>query len=99
MLTPFSSRNFVLKIAQIMNIFNFSKISPGEEACKSHFTKERKKQGVHTAICNFRKILLGIHHGVKSEYLQNYLNEFCYKFNRRYFNPNIFDRLIIASIT
>ena len=25
--------------------------------------------------------------------MQNYLNEFCYKFNRRYFGENLFDRL------
>ena len=29
----------------------------------------------------------------KKEYLQYYLNEFCYKFNRRYFYEKLFDRL------
>jgi hypothetical protein len=32
------------------------------------------------------------------EYLQSYLNEFCYKFNRHYFEEALFDRLIIASV-
>jgi hypothetical protein len=32
------------------------------------------------------------------EYLQRYLNEFCYKFNRHYFGEALFDRLIIASV-
>jgi hypothetical protein len=31
--------------------------------------------------------------------LQNYLNEFCYKFNRRYFGENLLDRLMIAFVT
>lgn len=52
---------------------------------------------VHVAISNFRKILIGIHHGVKSKYLQNYLNEFCFKFNRRYYNENLFDNLMYNS--
>lgn len=30
--------------------------------------------------------------------LQNYLDEFCYKLNRRYFRERLFDRLDIASI-
>ncbi|MEM7374099.1 MAG: IS1595 family transposase, partial [Bacteroidota bacterium] len=33
------------------------------------------------------------------KYLQNYLNEFCYKQNRRYFNERLFDRLLIAAAT
>jgi hypothetical protein len=44
-------------------------------------------------------MLLDIYHDIKPEYLQNYLNEFCYKFNRRYFGENLFDRLMIASVT
>ncbi|MBK5261321.1 MAG: IS1595 family transposase, partial [Peptostreptococcaceae bacterium] len=28
---------------------------------------------------------------------QGYLDEFCYKFNRRYFGERIFDRLLLAS--
>ena len=35
----------------------------------------------------------------KAQYLQYYLNQFCYKFNRRYFGENQFDRLLIAAIS
>jgi len=52
---------------------------------------------VHTAIGNAKKILLGFHNSVGTEYLQSYLNEFCYKFNRRYF-LDLFDRVLIACI-
>jgi hypothetical protein len=54
---------------------------------------------VHTCISNAKRLLLGIHHGIKSIYMQNYLDEFCYKFNRRYFGDKLFDRLLIASVT
>jgi len=54
---------------------------------------------VHIAISNAKRMLLDIYHDIKPEYLQNYLNEFCYKFNRRYFGENLFDRLMIASVS
>jgi len=53
---------------------------------------------VHSAIGNAKKILQGIHHSNGEVYLQNYLNEFCYKYNRRYFGEKLFDRLLIACI-
>ncbi|MCH7411202.1 IS1595 family transposase, partial [Belliella sp. DSM 111904] len=30
--------------------------------------------------------------------IQNYLDEFCYRLNRRYFGEKLFDRLVIASV-
>lgn len=54
---------------------------------------------VHTAISNAKKKLLGLHHHVKDIYMQNCLNEFCYKFNRRYFGIRLFDRLMVAAIS
>ena len=53
---------------------------------------------VHTAISNAKRLLLDVHHRIDDDFLQNYLNEFCYKFNRRYFN-NLFDRLMVAAIS
>lgn len=54
---------------------------------------------VHIAISNAKRMLQDIYHDIKPEYLQNYLNEFCYKFNRRYFGENLFDRLMITSVS
>lgn len=51
---------------------------------------------VHIAISNAKRTLLGIHHKIDGKYLQNYLDEFCYKLNRRYFGNRLFDRLVIA---
>lgn len=53
---------------------------------------------VHTAISNAKRLFLDIHHRIDDDFLQNYLNEFCYKFNRRYFD-NLFDRLMIAAVS
>jgi transposase-like protein len=38
---------------------------------------------VHVTIGNLKAFLLGTYHGVSGKYLQEYLNEFCYRFNRR----------------
>ena len=54
---------------------------------------------VHMAISNAKCMMLDIFHDIEPEYLQNYLNEFCYKFNRRYFGENLFDRLMTASVS
>lgn len=54
---------------------------------------------VHLAISNAKRLLLDIHHDVRPEYLQGYLNEFCYKYNRRYFGEKLFDRLLIACVS
>ena len=54
---------------------------------------------VHTIISNSKKMTLGIHHFVKSKYLQSYLSEFCYKLNRRNFEyRDMFDGLALACI-
>jgi hypothetical protein len=53
---------------------------------------------VHVAISNAERLITNTFHDIKPEYLQLYLNEFCYKFNRRYFGEACFDRLLIACV-
>lgn len=54
---------------------------------------------VHTMISNAKRTLLGIHHMVSKEYIQGYLDEFCYKVSRRYFGEKLIDRLLIAYLS
>ena len=54
---------------------------------------------VHIAISNAKRLLLDVHHDIQPDFLQNYLNEFCYKFNRRYFGEKLFERLLTACVT
>jgi len=54
---------------------------------------------VHVAIANAKSLFTDMYHGVKDEYLQEYLNEFCYKFNRMHFGERLFDRLMVAAVS
>ena len=58
----------------------------------------KKLPWVHTMIANAKRKFLGIHHSMSREYLQYYLDEFCYKVNRRYFNNPLERLLNIAAI-
>lgn len=70
---------------------------------ETHLTEKSDKQTtkstlkwVHIAISNAKRTLLGVFHKIKGKYLQLYLNEFCYKLNRRYFGEALFNRLTLA---
>jgi len=66
-------------------------IIPAKEAHK-------KLPWVHTVISNAKRGFLGVHHSIGKGYLQNYLNEFCYKLNWRNFTSDLFDRMIVAGV-
>jgi transposase-like protein len=49
---------------------------------------------IHTAFANLKTWLNGIHHGVSHQHLQAYLNEFTFRFNRRFYPFNAFRSLL-----
>lgn len=49
---------------------------------------------MHRFIQGLKSWVRGIYHHVSKAYLQNYLNEYCYRFNRHAFKETIFDNLI-----
>jgi len=51
---------------------------------------------LHIIISNSKSFILGTYHGLDKMHLQKYLNEFCYRFNRRFFEAELFDRLLLA---
>lgn len=54
---------------------------------------------VHIVIANVKGMIRGVHHGVSPKYLQPYLSEFCWRFSRRRFEGELFDRLLYSCIT
>jgi len=49
---------------------------------------------IHLVFSNLKTWLLGIHHGVSPQHLQAYLNEFTFRFNRRFYPFNAFRSLL-----
>jgi len=49
---------------------------------------------IHLVFANLKSWLLGIHHGVSHQHLQAYLNEFTFRFNRRFYPFNGFRSLL-----
>ncbi len=54
---------------------------------------------VHILASNSKAFLLVTFHGIGRKHLQSYLDEFCYRFNRRRWEKELFDRLIRACAT
>lgn len=67
-----------------------------------HAIKKRKAHvvlpHVHIYISNLRSFVMGTYHGLDEIHLQQYLDEFCYRFNRRRHYYELFDRLLLACL-
>jgi transposase-like protein len=50
----------------------------------------------HIVISNAKAFIEGTFHGLDRIHLQRYLDEFCYRFNRRWMASGVFSRLVIA---
>lgn len=82
------------KSTSYVDISNYIETHVMEKSDKQ--TTNSTLKWVHIAISNAKRTLLGIYHKIKGKYLQLYLDEFCYKLNRRYFGEHLFERLILA---
>lgn len=54
---------------------------------------------VHTIIANIKGNIRGVYHGVSRKHLQRYLSEYCYRFNRRFWESQMFDRILAACVS
>jgi transposase-like protein len=54
---------------------------------------------VHIVTANLKMWLSGVHNHLPYKHSQRYLDEFCFRFNRRWQLDNIFDKLINRAIT
>jgi len=55
-------------------------------------------QWLHTIISNMKAFIGGTYHGLDKKHLQKYFDEFCYRFNRRKFGYQLFNRLLTACV-
>jgi len=49
---------------------------------------------LHVVVSNAKTFINGTYHGLGKKHLQSYLAEYCYRFNRRIFKGELFNRLI-----
>ena len=54
---------------------------------------------VHIVIGNLKTFINGTFHGVSLKYLQKYIDEFCYRFNRRFWEFELPLRLLNACLS
>jgi len=54
---------------------------------------------LHTMISNAKAFIGGTYHGLAPKHLQAYLDEFCFRTNRRRFEGQLFNRLLTACIS
>ena len=57
-------------------------------------SSDSKLHWIHQIIGNAKHIILGTYHGLRRGDLQTYLDEFCYRFNRRFIPHLMFDKLV-----
>jgi hypothetical protein len=50
----------------------------------------------HTIISNAKAFISGTFHGLDDKHIQCYLDEYCYRFNRRHREAELFDRVLLA---
>ena len=53
---------------------------------------------VHTLISNIKGNIRGTYHGVDKNHIERYLAEFCFRFNRRFWEKQMFDRILNACV-
>jgi len=51
---------------------------------------------LHVIISNLKAFIVGTYHGLDKKHLQRYFDEFCWRFNRRRFGNQLFNRLLQA---
>ena len=69
-----------------------------ERVLSSSPEAEEKLHWVHALISNAKAFMVGTFHGLDKSHLQAYLDEFCYRFNRRKWRNQLFNRLLHACV-
>ena len=69
------------------------------EISQKHSRGGKNFMGLHTVIMNLKGWLRGIHHHCSARFINGYLDEFFFRFNRRNFLKSIWHKLIVRFMT
>ena len=77
--------------------------------CEEGFVHESKKFNIkedpdhlkwlHVIVSNVKSFINGTYHGLDDKHLQSYLDEFSWRFNRRYFKSQLFNRIVNSCVS
>ncbi|MDR0302974.1 MAG: IS1595 family transposase [Treponema sp.] len=106
-ITGQSIRDFTEKHIQEGSIIRSDKYSSYKKAFEDRlYIHEAERFGIeenpehlkwlHQVIGNVKAYIVGTYHGIGEKHLQAYLDEFCFRFNRRQFSGQLFNRLLNA---
>lgn len=83
-----------------INTDKWSGYAPFEKSFENLVRPTGRKGGnfpeMHRVIMNLKGWLKGVHHHV--EHLQDYLDEYCYRFNRSFMKEGIFENLMLRMV-
>ena len=81
-----------------LNIYNHLSKNGYSHVRKDYDPKNQPEHlhWLHILISNAKALIGGTFHGLDSLHLQRYLDEFCYRFNRRWFSSGVFSHLVMA---
>lgn len=82
-----------------LSIYNALKDNVNEHEIFPIVSGEEPLPWVHTIISNAKAFVLGTYHGIGPKHLQAYLDEFCYRFNRRFWEDQLFNRMLAACMS
>jgi transposase-like protein len=83
-------------------LFAYHKLAKNGYRLMSENVDPKGKPGhlkwLHIIVSNMKTFLLGTYHGIGNEHMQAYLDEFCYRFNRRNWQSQLFPRTLAACL-
>jgi hypothetical protein len=77
--------------------FKGERMDRAKYVTKGYCFTSKQVVNIMDSFSNAKKLLLDMYHRIDNDFLQNYLNEFCFKLNRRNFNC-IFERRLTACV-
>jgi hypothetical protein len=93
----------VKRIQMHRTFIGHSSYKPLKEISYKHEGKAYYKEdsdeflkSLHNIIGNAKAYIQGTYHGLGRKYMQSYFDEFCFRFNRRFYPHELFSRQLTA---
>jgi transposase-like protein len=84
-----------------LSVYNALNEAGYEHQGEKHDPKRNPKHlhWLHVFVSKLKAFIIGTYHGLDKKHLQRYFDEFCWRFNRRRFGNQLFNRLLEACVS